>query len=164
MKALAERTTPNVAAVKQKRILVPSDFSPAANSAFKYALEYQKKFGAQINVLHVLEPACGPQFSPLVGALADLKRQPAKARKELRTWVDSAAETDPSARLIVRAGLPAHEIVQAAKDLDIDLIVMATCGLTSWRYSCIGRTAEHVVRAAPCSVLVVREKEHNYFC
>ncbi|MGZ4985929.1 MAG: universal stress protein [Chthoniobacterales bacterium] len=143
---------------------MPSDFSPAANNAFKYALQYQKEFGAHISVLHVLEPAGGPQFNRVFSALDDLKKQPLKARKELRAWVDSVADADPSARLIVRTGLPAHEIVQAAKELDIDLIVMATCGLTGWRHFCIGSTAEHVVRAAPCSVLVVREKEHYFTC
>ncbi len=159
-----ERNRASAATPRLKKILVASDFSPAANNAFNYALEYQKKFGGQINVLHVLEPACTPPFNRTVGALSDLKKRPAKTRKELHACIDSAAMADPDARLIVRTGLPAHEIVQAAKELDADLIVIATHGLTGWKHFCIGRTAEQVVRAAPCSVFVVREKEHHYFC
>ena len=49
-----------------------------------------------------------------------------------------------------------------AKDLDVDLIIIATHGYTSWRHLCIGSTAERVVRTAPCPVLVVREKEHEF--
>ena len=55
-----------------------------------------------------------------------------------------------------------NEITKAAKDLDVDLIVIATHGYTSWRHLCIGSTAERVVRTAPCSVLVVREKEYEF--
>ncbi|MEI4884363.1 universal stress protein, partial [Klebsiella pneumoniae] len=61
-----------------------------------------------------------------------------------------------------RTGLPAHEIVEAAKELDVDLIVIATHGHTGWKHFAIGSTAERVVRAAPCPVLVVRQKEHEF--
>jgi nucleotide-binding universal stress UspA family protein len=46
--------------------------------------------------------------------------------------------------------------------MDVDLIMIATHGYTSWRHLCIGSTAERVVRSAPCPVLVVREKEHDF--
>jgi nucleotide-binding universal stress UspA family protein len=62
----------------------------------------------------------------------------------------------------VRTGHAPNEINKAAKDLNVDLIVIATHGFTSWRHLCIGATAERVVRTAPCPVLVVREKEHEF--
>ena len=57
--------------------------------------------------------------------------------------------------------LAAHEIVEAARDLDSDLIVIATHGYTGWKHLCIGSTTERVVRTAPCPVFVVREKQHE---
>ncbi len=164
MQTQMEATRSDAARVGLKKILVPTDFSPSANAAFKYALQLQENFRAQINVLHVLEPDGPPHFNRIAGALADLEKQPAKARKELRAWVDSTADADPTAKLLVRTGMPAYEIVEAAKELDVDLIVIATSGLTGWKHFCIGSTAESVVRAAPCSVLVVREKEHGFAC
>ena len=62
----------------------------------------------------------------------------------------------------VRVGHAPNEITKAAKDLDVDLIIIATHGYTSWRYFCIGSTTERVVRTASCPVLVVREKEHEF--
>ena len=62
----------------------------------------------------------------------------------------------------VRVGHAPNEITKAAKDLDVDMVIIATHGYTSWRHFCIGSTAERVVRAAPCPVLVVREKEHEF--
>ena len=66
------------------------------------------------------------------------------------------------ARSTLRTGVATHEIVEAAKELDVDLIVIATHGYTGWKHFAIGSTAERVARAAPCPVLVVREKEHDF--
>ena len=144
-----------------KKVLVPSDFSPASDNAFKYALHFGQHFGAQLHVIHVLEPVLSPRFAGLPGAPAFSEGEPATAEKKLRAWTDSAGAVGVVAKLVLRNGLPAHEIVETAKDLDIDLIVIATHGSTGWKHFCIGSTAERVVRAAPCPVLVVREKEHE---
>jgi nucleotide-binding universal stress UspA family protein len=86
-----------------------------------------------------------------------------KAEKSLRVLVTSAKEAGVvSAHSTCRVGLASHEIVEAAKELNVDLIVIATHGYTGWKHLCIGSTAERVVRAAPCPVFVVREKEHEF--
>ena len=83
-----------------------------------------------------------PHFNRLVGALADLK---GNRRKRERNFVPGPIPPPRpirTAKLSVRTGMPAHEIVQAAKELDVDLIVIATNGLTGWKHFCIGSTAE----------------------
>lgn len=141
-----------------KKILVPSDFSPASENAFKYALHFGKHFDAQLHVIHVLEPVLSPQFAGLPEAPAFSREELATAEKNLHAWAEAAGAT--GAKLVLRNGFPAHEIVEAAKDLAADLVIIATHGRTGWKHFCIGSTAERVVRAAPCPVLVVREKEH----
>ena len=82
-----------------------------------------------------------------------------------RSWRALAASSRDRLKVVtsaVRSGHAPNEITKAAKELDVDLIVIATHGYTSWRHLCIGSTAERVVRAAPCSVFVVREKEHDF--
>jgi nucleotide-binding universal stress UspA family protein len=82
--------------------------------------------------------------------------------KNLRAFTASARTHGiENTKTSVRIGVPSHEIVEAAKDEDADLIVIATHGYTGWKHFCIGSTAERVVRAAPCPVLVVREKEYE---
>jgi len=56
---------------------------------------------------------------------------------------------------------PAEEIVQYARDHDIDLIVMGTHGRKNVAHLFIGSVAERVVRDAPCPVLTVREHQHQ---
>lgn len=157
IQTLPARARPKKLALK--RILVPSDFSPASDNAFKYALHFSAPFGAELHVIHVLEPVLFPEFAGLPETPAFSKEEVATAKKKFRAWADSAGAVAVAAQLVFRNGFAVHEIVEAAKELDIDLVVMAAQGRTGSKHFCIGSTAEHVVRAAPCPVLVVREKE-----
>ena len=39
-----------------KKILAPTDFSPASEKGLKYALRFAREFGAEVTLLHILEP------------------------------------------------------------------------------------------------------------
>ena len=54
------------------------------------------------------------------------------------------------------------EIIQAARDDDVDMIVMGTHGRTGLAHVLIGSVAERVVREAPCPVLTVKNPEHEF--
>jgi universal stress protein A len=145
-----------------KKILVPSDFSPASSKAFKYALRFAKQFGADLTLLHVLEPA-PPSLMGITPSPGFFESELVNAEKNFRAWIASARAVGViKAQSTVRTGLAAHEILEAAKELDVDLIVIATHGFSGWKHFCIGSTAERVARSAPCPVLVVREKEHEF--
>jgi len=53
-------------------------------------------------------------------------------------------------------GVPWQAIVDTAKDMQADLIVMSTHGRTGFQHLVLGSVAERVVRLAPCPVLVMR--------
>ena len=145
-----------------KKILAPTDFSPASEKALKYAVRLAEDFGSELTLLHVLEPAISPTFAGLP-APAFSEEEMADAQESLRALVNSVrAAGVAGARSTMRTGVATHEIVEAAKDLDVDLIVIATHGYTGWKHFAIGSTAARVARAAPCPVLVVREKEHDF--
>jgi universal stress protein A len=153
----------NPALLSIKKILVPVDFSSLSKKAFQYALRLAQQFKAELTLIHVLEPAVPPSFEGLQMAPPFREEDSSGAEKDLRALMTSARTAGvPKARSLFRRGLASHEIVDTAKDLDVDLIVIATHGYTGWKHFCIGSTAERVVRAAPCPVLVVREKEHEF--
>jgi nucleotide-binding universal stress UspA family protein len=56
----------------------------------------------------------------------------------------------------VRTGVPDIDIVRVARELAVDLIVIATHGRTGFKHFALGSVAERVVREAPCPVLVTR--------
>ena len=157
-------TAPLPAAIQLKRILVPIDFSAPSQQALRYALRFAEQFRAEVTLLHVVEKtAVGSGFADVPSGLAYSDEQLSTAEKNLRALsASSQAAGSPTISSTVRTGLPAHEIVEVAKESDTDLIVIATHGYTGWKHFCIGSTAERVVRTAPCPVFVVREKEHDF--
>jgi nucleotide-binding universal stress UspA family protein len=147
------------------RILVPTDFSPAADQALARARGLAEAFGASLHLIHVFEdPFTAAAYAPEVfaalppdyreAALADATRQLDErlGAEERRTF---GSTTD------VIVGLPAREIVRFAAAHDIDLIVMGTHGRGGLAHLLLGSVAERVVRTAPCAVLTVREPEHH---
>ena len=149
--------------LRLKRILVPIDFSPPSKNAFKYAVRFAEEFGGELTLLYILEPQSVTGYMAIPEATAFVKSDIVAAGKHLRSLIGSVRDrTIDRPHWKVRAGLPSHEIVETAKEMDVDLIVIATHGYTGWKHFCIGSTAERVVRAAPCPVLVVREKEHDF--
>jgi universal stress protein A len=163
LRASASRPETDRAEIAIKRILAPTDFSPPSKKAFKYALRFACDYGSELTLLHVVEPAVSSTFEELPAAPAFSKAQMADAKESLRTLVKSVRGAGvPGVRSIIRTGVAAHEIVEAAKELDADLIVIATRGYAGWKHLVIGSTAARVARAAPCPVLVVREKEHDF--
>jgi universal stress protein A len=142
---------------------VPTDFSPASKKAFSYALRLAEQLGSELTLLHVLEPETPVTLAGRSAAAAFSGEDLADMEKSLQALADQAAGSGVAgAKSIVRTGVATHEIIEAAKELDVDLIVIATHGFTAWKHFAIGSTAERVARAAPCPVLVVREKEHDF--
>jgi universal stress protein A len=164
MKTQALLESRSSVAIDLKRILVPTDFSPLAKKAVHYATRLAQQFGAELNLFHVVEPEIPPAFDGFMIAPQAISNGNTTSYTHRLNRLGNSVRTAgvSQVRSTVRTGLAAFEIVQAAKDLDVDLIVIATHGYTGWKHFAIGSTAERVVRAAPCPVLVVREKEHDF--
>lgn len=111
-----------------------------------------EKFGAQVHLLHVINPAEQPLPVVDLPPLPTDRNATESARKHLRTWAKKfdVRETD------LRRGLPFEEIVAAAGEMKADLIVLATHGYSGLKRVFLGSTAERVVQHATCPVLVAR--------
>ena len=163
MKTQASLKRGTETAINLKRILVPVDFSPLSRKALLYAARLAQQFNADLDLFHAVEPEVPPAFDGYMIAPPISTDATASCTGQMKALV-TAAHCAGAERVksTVRCGLAAFEIVEAAKEFDVDLIVIATHGYTGWKHFAIGSTAERVVRAAPCPVLVVREKEHEF--
>lgn len=149
--------------LRLQKILVPIDFSPTSKKALQYALRLTEQFSCEIVLLHVIEPLERIAGTPLaVDIFAQPEEDATAAEAELASLAANAPKRESSFTPAVRRGHAPSEITKAAKEFDVDLIVIATHGYTSWRHLCISSTAERVVHTAPCPVLVVREKEYEF--
>jgi universal stress protein A len=140
-------------------ILVPTDFSDKSGKALKYAMQLVKLFGAQITLLHVVEPI-QPDFDVFPMALN--QQQTVKAAEvELKRFASRLVGKPAGMRYLVRLGKPYYQVAEAAQASNADLIIIATHGRTGLKHILLGSTAERVVRHAPCPVLTVRQKESD---
>ena len=78
-----------------------------------------------------------------------------RGRQRLEEVAQEGIPDDVQVRCIVREGRPYREILQVAKEVDADLIIMASHRPSLGSFL-LGANAAKVVRHAQCSVLVVR--------
>ena len=144
-----------MARVKEFRVLVASDGSLAGTAATVTAAHFPWPAGTRIDGVVVREAGTGNEWNNLKDALERSARTTAgQVTKALATaW--------PDAHVRVVDGPPAVAIIRAAKQARADAIVMGWRGHGAIRRVLAGSVSRGVVRAAPCSVLVVRRAVRN---
>jgi universal stress protein A len=140
-----------------KTILVPVDFSGCSREGLRYAVDFANEFGATIILLHATY--LGYIYSSEGTAIYDIPGLQKAARKNaerhMRELVRTVDFRGAKFETVFTDGSPVLDICAFARDHNVDLIITSTHGLTGLEHVLIGSVAEHVVRHAPCSVLVV---------
>ena len=138
-----------------KQILVPIDLADTelAKPAIEAAVSLARASGGSVRLINVLPmtPVMLAEYVP-----PDFDVQQRKSAEEAMNIVAGECDLEP-ARVsgTVRQGGIYHEVLEEAKAIDADLIVM-TSHRPAMRTYFLGSNAGHVVRYAKCSVLVVR--------
>lgn len=143
---------------KLARILVPTDFSRQAAQALRYAVPLARQVGGKISLLHVLEWSVVP--ATLGATMTDEARITNVAKRALDELARTTVPAELLEKTLVRAGRAYQDIAESARELRMDLIVIATQGRTGLKRALLGSTAERVVRHATCPVLTVRSVAH----
>lgn len=141
-----------------KVILSPIDFSPHSQNALETAADLAKQFGSQLLLFHAV-----PAITKLVSATSifheaefeqELHRD---AEQRLKDLADELEKKGLEVRTAVGiANDVGMEILRIAEHDNVELIVIATHGMTGWHRLAFGSVAEKVVRLASCPVLVLR--------
>ena len=132
-----------------RRILVTTDFSDGTSDALAYAFSVAQENDSRITLLHVVHDVAADvsgkyRESLLKGVEKELSDL---VLPEARNWceVDTRVET----------GVPYRIILRALQDENIDLLVMNIHGKGMIDRALLGSTAERVVRAASCPVMLI---------
>jgi nucleotide-binding universal stress UspA family protein len=141
-----------------RRLLVATDFSPAAQPAFEEACRIASDSGAPLLVLHAYQvPALASLKNAPAGISEDFERAVrSDSEKKLDVLVAEARTRGIAASGILRQGLPDEEILDAAEKEGIDLVVLGTHGRRGASRVLLGSVASRVVCRASCPVLTVR--------
>jgi nucleotide-binding universal stress UspA family protein len=136
-----------------ERILVAIDGSEFAAHALQVASSLATAVGAQIGLVHVIDPKfVGSETGVPAAQLWDMLRADGKGVLEA---AGSSIPAHPHPWKFLREGTPWTEIVDSARKWPADLIVVATHGRSGLTRLVLGSTAEGVTRHAPCPVVVV---------
>ena len=145
-----------------QKILVPVDFSNCSKKAVQYAIPFAKQFHAAIHFVYVVPIHFHYSDNAIECDTAAITRLQAEAGHKLADLIHEIVPNDVTVDADIRSGVEAAEIVDVAKKSGTDLIILSTHGRTGRAHSLVGSVAEDVVRMAPCPVLVVRERQHEF--
>jgi len=154
-------------------ILVPTDLSQCAHKALGLAITFAVRCDADLYLLYVEDSRPDSKTwqhnetaNEEISILERLEQQ------TLDSYLSAAKEVAEESglpqmdrdRLHIRVstGEPAAEIIAAAADAQVDLIVMGTHGRTSIKDFFVGSTTERVVLRATCNVLTVKPDGYPY--
>lgn len=141
------------AEIAYDRILLATDFSPAADVAATYAIAFARRFSSALELIHVIDRlATVSSLDASTGPARDAVKRSGEER--LRRVADGISGVKVTKKIIVGL-LPALHILEEALESRSELIVMGTSSKQGFKKRVLGSTAEDVIRRAVCPVLTV---------
>jgi nucleotide-binding universal stress UspA family protein len=137
-----------------RRILLATDLSEASEGATTQALELAHDLGADLLVVSVIDPRALHLPGGRTGARVDQVRL--SRETVAQEIVARGRGAGVRVSFLIWEGNPGESIVDAARSEQVDMVVVGSHGRGSMGRLFIGSVSEHVVRHAPCPVLVVR--------
>ena len=136
-----------------QHLLLPTDLTEASEPAAERAKMMARVTGAQLTILHIVDYV-PPRWiaNELPEEFATEAALMERAQSHLSTWIQSNGLEGHPQRIV--AGSPKHIIVDTAREIGADLIIMGTHGDRGIA-RIVGSTARAVLHDAPCDVLVV---------
>jgi len=144
-----------------QRILVPTDMSDFAELAMDYALLFRKQLGSHLTLLYADEVRMPIEFLeyPLGYYLENAPDAKVRLQQKLRDFALLKAP-EGGVEAIVVDDSPARAIVQTARSMNADLIIMGTHGRSGWKRAILGSVTEAVLHDSDIPVLTVTPLLH----
>lgn len=147
-----------------RNILFPTDFTPHARAALKYAAAFARQGGGRILLFSVQSGTVPANLLTLPERTFEEPDQ--RWLQQLRLQVGElladplldGLEVEP----LIIEGEPAPEIARAALEFQTDLITIVTHGRKGLSRALWGSTAEEIIAEAPCPVLTIRPPRRDF--
>lgn len=138
---------------RQKKILVPVDFSPSSDAAIEVGKSFAAMHGAELVLFHAVEGN-----APIAEFFADSDLSVKKtnfAHKMLDKLIEQHDSEAIAVSKMVTEGKPYNAILTASEEIKAEMIVMGTWGSHAIESGMIGSNVNKVVRSARIPVLTV---------
>lgn len=150
-----------------KKILIALDYNPSAQKVAETGHELAKSMGAQTILLHIISDATyysSLNYSPIMGFESFSNAIEANSAEGLKKaaldYLDKSKEhlKDNTIQTIVRSGVFSEAILNAAKELNVDIIVMGTHSRRGLEKILLGSVAENVLRNSSIPLFIIPTK------
>jgi nucleotide-binding universal stress UspA family protein len=147
-----------------RNILFPTDFTPHARAALKYAASFAREGQGRVVLFSVQEGSVPANLLTLPERVFEetennwLQQLRAGVKELLADQLLDGLEVDP----VIIEGEPAPEIARAIRDFNIDLVTIVTHGRKGLSRALWGSTAEEIIAEAPCPVLTIRPPQRDF--
>jgi nucleotide-binding universal stress UspA family protein len=147
--------------LKYQNILVAIDGSIEAERAFKKAIEISIRNNAKILLVHVIDTRSFAAIEVVDRII--IERTDQYAEELLQKYQKQALDAGVTqVQYQVHYGSPKIKIPKdIAKKQNIDLILCGATGMNAFERFLIGSVSEHIIRYAPCDVLVIRSEKED---
>jgi nucleotide-binding universal stress UspA family protein len=146
--------------IKIERVLIPVDGSDSSKNAAQYAAHLVNARSPKLYLLNVWEPV----NLTIGGEMAEKLREgeQAKAMSLLGEYKKLLEPCGLDVELLARSGRPDYVILNVQDELDCDLIVIGSRGLSVLENVIMGSVVTRVLEGATCPVLVTRNLRQKY--
>ena len=147
-----------------RNILLPTDFTPHARAALKYAAAFARSGGGRVVLFSVQSGAVPPNLLTLPEQIfAEQENQSLlQLRTQLRDLLADPLFDGLEVEPVIVEGEPAPEIAKAVRDYGIDMVTVVTHGRRGLSRALWGSTAEEIIAEAVCPVLTIRPPQHDF--
>jgi nucleotide-binding universal stress UspA family protein len=139
-----------------KSILCPVDFSKPAERALRNAIHLARKMNAELTILHVI-PAMMDIYQNILGEKN--KEQAERIHRHENEFDKFLTQFDfynVKYKKVIEAGKVHQVILDKAKRINLQLIIMGTSGESNNFKVLMGSNTEHVMRELPSSIITVK--------
>lgn len=143
--------------MNSQKIVFPTDFSHSSEAALEYATRMARQSGGTLYIVHAEEPPQAYGGGEMYYGFLE------PTHSELMEMLAEVKPSDPQVsfehRMLHGFTNAADQVVEFAKEIGADLIVLGSHGRTGMKRLLMGSIAEAIVRHAPCPVMIVKKDQ-----
>ena len=135
------------------------DGSEYSSKALNFAIDIAKKYESHLILVHVVTRqiyAINPPEAGILAGTAIVRELETEGKAILERAEEIAKAQGLSAEALLRHGVPAEELLGAAADENVDLIILGSRGLSQVKAFLLGSVSDRVSHHAKCPTLIVR--------